>query len=94
LTIKLKSHPSGGSVIFTSGTGYVPGLSGRLNPILDTLGRYYLYADNIAIDGGKAQPVTFALGRPLRLEDVLGHRCEITIVSIIGDLSLIEYRRL
>ena len=41
------------------GTGGLPGLAGRLNPILDHLDRMYLYAANIAIDEGK--PPTGAL---------------------------------
>jgi hypothetical protein len=94
LRITLKKSPRGGSVIFPDGTGYIAGLSGRLNPILDTSGRTYLYAENIAIDGGKPQPVTFVLNVPMKLEDSDGHRVEIKIISIIGSSSLIEYRRL
>jgi hypothetical protein len=94
LTIRLKKNPLGGSVIFADGTGYIPDLSGRLNPILDSEARTYLYAVNIAIDGGKAQPVTFVPNRPMILEDVDGHRVEITIISIIHSSSLIDYRRL
>jgi hypothetical protein len=94
LRITLKKSPRGGSVIFSDGTGYITGLSGRLNPILDTLGRTYLYAENIAIDGGKTQPVTFVLNVPMTLEDLDGHRVEIKIVSIISSSSLIDYRRL
>jgi hypothetical protein len=94
MTIKLKKSVNGGSVIFIGGTGYINGLSGRLNPILDTLGRTYLYAENIAIDGGKTQPVTFVINRPIALEDSVGHKFEMEVVAIIGTSSLIEYRRL
>jgi hypothetical protein len=94
LKIRLKKSPGGGSVIFADGTGYITGLSGRLNPILDTSGRTYLYAENIAIDGGKAQPVTFVLNVPMTLEDLDSHLVEIKIVSIISSSSLIDYRRL
>lgn len=38
-------------------TGYIPGLNRRLNPIYDSSHRMYLYADNIAIDGGVKQPL-------------------------------------
>jgi hypothetical protein len=94
LRITLKKSPHGGSVIFSDGTGYLTGLSGRLNPILDTIGKTYLYAENIAIDGGKTQPVTFVLNVPMTLEDLDGHKVEIKILSIIGSASLIDYRRL
>jgi hypothetical protein len=39
-----------GSLVIDS-TGYIPGLSGRLNPILDTRNHTYLYADNISLCG-------------------------------------------
>ncbi len=94
LEIKLKKSPHGGSVIFADGIGYIPALSGRLNLILDAESRSYLYAENIAINGGKAQPATFVLNTPLTLEDLDGHKVEIKIVSIIGSSSLIDYRRL
>lgn len=60
-----------GSIVIQS-TGYIPGLQGRLNPILDSSSRTYLYADNIAVNGGKNQPVTFSLNEPLTLEDSQG----------------------
>lgn len=96
LKIRMKKRLDGGSVIFTDGTGYITGLSGRLNPILDTLGRTYLYASNIAINGGQTQPVDFVPNRPLMLEDASGHKVEIEIeiVAIIASSSLIRYRRL
>jgi hypothetical protein len=37
-----------GSLIIHA-TGYIPGLAGRLNPILDTSNRTYLYADNVSL---------------------------------------------
>ena len=53
LAIELTALPGGGSVIFPEDTGCIPGLAGRLNPIRDTHDRTYLYASNIAIDGGR-----------------------------------------
>jgi hypothetical protein len=94
LTITLQMDPNGGSIIFPDGTGYIPGLSGRLNPILDSQGRTYLYAENMAINGGKAQPVTFAINQALNLEDSYGSNFEVKIVAIIGSSSLITYRKL
>lgn len=75
------------------GTGYIPGLSGRLNPIRDDSNRAYLYADNIAIAGGKIQPVTFALNEPFVLEDAEGNRFQLRVLSIDSKVSVIEYRR-
>ena len=86
----LYSSENIGSVI-CDGTGYIPGLKGRLNPILDTINRTYLYANNIAIDGGKIQPVTFKPGVPMDLEDCDGMIMQVTIKDIQGSVSLIEY---
>src|SRR5262249_41207131 len=75
-------------------TGYINGLNGRLNPILDSLNRTYLYADNIAIEGGKNQPVTFSPNQPFLVEDSLGNQFELKVLSITNDSSTIEYRQL
>ena len=92
LAIELTPLPNGGSVVFAESTGYVPGLSGRLNPIRDTNNRTYLYASNIAINGGMQQPVTFAPhDEQLRLMDANGQERLVRIVAISGRSSLIEY---
>lgn len=75
------------------GTGYIPGLNGRLNPKLDSSQRTYLYALNIAIDGGKIQPVPFEINVPLELEDNDGIVVFATIKHIAGDLSLLQFTR-
>lgn len=92
IEIVLLSSENIGSVICNR-TGHIPGLKGRLNPILDTSNRTYLYADNIAIEGGKNQPVTFKVGVPMNLEDCEGVIMQITIVDIQGTISLIEFVR-
>jgi len=81
-----------GSVTIES-TGYIPGLKGRLNPILDTSNRTYLYADNIAIAGGVGQPATFKLNVPLELEDADGVIVFMTVKHIASRVSLIQFTR-
>ena len=92
LLLELDPITAGGAVIFSNATGHIPGLNGRLNPIRDNLDRTYLYADNIAIDEGKQQPVTFRLGKQLRLTDAYGVEIMATIVDITGRSVLVEYR--
>ena len=93
LMIELTELPGGGSVVFAEGTGYLPGLEGRLNPILDTSNRTYLYANNIAISGGKQQPVPFVPGEEeLHLMDANGSEMLVRVAAIIGRSSLLEYR--
>lgn len=90
LKVTLASSENTGSVVCMS-TGYIPGLEGRLNPILDTSNRTYLYADNIAIDGGKNQPATFKVNEPFELEDSNGVVMQVRVLHIQGRTSLLQY---
>lgn len=92
LAVDLQELTGGGSAVFTEGTGHLPGLAGRLNPILDKLERTYLYTTNVAIDKGKPQPVHFKLNQPLLLTDVNGFEWTVRFVDMIGKSSLVEYR--
>ena len=66
-------------------------MTGRLNPILDSRDRMYLYATNIAIDGGKQQPVHFKLNQPLLLTDGEGVERIVRFIDMIGKSTLLEY---
>ena len=92
LLMELTPVEAGGAVIISNSTGSIPGLHGLLNPIRDTSDRTYLYADNIAIDEGRQQPVSFWLGKPLRLTDAFGVEKSVAIIDIIGRSALVEYR--
>ena len=92
LILELDPLPSGGAAIFAEPTGHLPGLSGRLNPIRDTSDRTFLYADNIAIEEGRQQPVAFRVGKAIRLTDAYGAELLVTIVDIVGHSALLEYR--
>ncbi|MXX36997.1 MAG: AAA family ATPase [Gemmatimonadetes bacterium] len=91
LSVQLEPLSMGGSAVFTEGTGHLPNLTGRLNPILDDLDRMYLYATNVAIDNGKQQPVHFRLNQPLRLTDVNGFEWIVRFIEMIGESALLEY---
>lgn len=90
LTVTLLPSENTGSIIINS-TGYIPGLEGRLSPILDTRHRAYLYADNIAINGGVQQPTIFQVDVPLELEDSNGVVMQVRILHIQGKTSLLQY---
>ena len=90
--MKLNRLSAGGSAIFPKATGNLPGLRGRLNPKRDTSDRTYLYADNIAIEEGRQQPVSFRLGKPMKLTDAFGSELSVTIIDIVGRSVLVEYR--
>ncbi len=91
LSVELAELPSGGSIVFPEGTGHLPRLSGRLNPVQDSLDRMYLYATNIAINEGETQPVQFSLGQPLRLTDAYGSEWKVRFIEMIGKAALLEY---
>ena len=93
IALELTALPGGGGVIIPQATGYIPGLASRLNPIRDSHDRTYLYADNVAIDGGRQQPVHFDPGEELHLEDADGSERRIRILDIVGRSALVEYRR-
>ena len=94
LALELEALPDGGAVIFPEAVGSLPGLAGRLNPIRDARDRTYLYASNIAVNQGQAQPVPFLLGEPLRLTDAEGRELQARIVDIAGRSALVEYASL
>lgn len=93
LNITIEKNDDIGSLICPS-TGYIPGLDGRLNPILDTSDRTYLYANNIAINGGENQPATFEIGKPITLEDRNGVTMTVVFLRIKGDSSLLQYKKI
>jgi hypothetical protein len=93
LNITIEKNDDVGSLICPS-TGHIPGLDGRLNPILDTSNRTYLYANNIAINGGENQPATFVIGKPITLEDRNGVTMMVVFLRIKGDSSLLQYKKI
>lgn len=90
LTVTVLDSENTGSIICHS-TGHISGLEGSLNPILDTPNRMYLYADNIAIDGGVQQPATFQEDVPFELEDSNGVVMQVRILHIQARTSLLQY---
>lgn len=89
LKVTLKSVENVGSIICDS-TCHINGLKGRLNPILDSPRRYF-YADNIAIEGGKEQPVMFDLYKPVQVEDCNGIIMNLIFQFMLGQTTVIDY---
>ena len=92
LALALETDSNGGSLIIAHRAGHLPGIQGRLNPTLDNLDRMYLYADNIAINDGMAQPVHFALNEPMRLTDALGATATLWVREMLGASCVFDYR--
>ena len=90
--IRMQPLVNGGSLIIAKRTGHLPGIQGRLNPILDNLDRTYLYADNVAIDDGLQQPVQFSLNEPVRLTDSMGAVATLWFREMVGSSCVFDYR--
>jgi hypothetical protein len=86
-----QSHGTGS--IIMNGTGHVPDLVGRLNPILDRENRRYLYASDISINNGASQPVSFQLNENLHVEDEKGAQFQLRVVAMKARSSLVEFTR-
>ena len=91
LELRMEQLADGGSLIIPSRTGHLPGIQGRLNPILDALDRTYLYAGNIAINDGAQHPVYFALNDPIRLTDANGAKATVWFREMLGESSVFDY---
>ncbi len=91
LDVHLQPAPEGGSQVIANRSGHLPGIRGLLNPMLDSLDRTYLYADNVAINDGQAQPVQFALNEPVRLTDSLGAGATLWFREAVGAPCVFDY---
>ncbi len=92
LEVRVSPEPTGGSMIIANRRGHLPGVRGRLNPILDSLDRSYLFADNIAINDGVQQPVHFSLNEAVRLTDSMGAEATLWFREMVGSSSVFDYR--
>ena len=92
LDVEMPAERRGGSTIFRTGSGDLPGLVGRLNPIRDSLGRTYIYGDNLSFQDSPDQPYAFSVEKPFMVEDAFGTVFEVTIKAILGRTSLVDFR--
>ncbi len=91
LNIELRKNNDIGSMIL-NGTGYIPGIEGRLNPILDQSNRTYLYANNISINNGSLQqPIYFQFKENISIVDCSGKTADIRIHRIIQKCTVLDY---
>jgi hypothetical protein len=93
ITVNLKPSDTKNSTVIES-SGELPGIEGRVNPILDNLKRLYLYAQKIGLlenNRPAQQPISFTLKRDIDAETVAGKRFKICIVDITQRVSLVEY---
>ena len=92
LDLRMAQLADGGSLVIANRTGHLPGIKGRLNPVLDDLDRTYLHTENVAVNDGAQQPVHFALNEPLRLTDANGVRATVWFREMLGTSAAFDYR--
>ncbi len=84
-----KTARSGSAIIKKSGD--IPGVKGKIEPVLKPNKGFSLYADNIAIEGGKHQPYNFELNKSISLEDNGGNIIHLTFRFFQGRIALVDY---
>ena len=92
LKLRMEPEANGGSLIIANRSGHLPGIRGRLNPMLDSLDRTYLSADNVAINDGLQQPVQFKIDEAVRLTDSMGASATLWFREMRGSSSVFDYR--
>ncbi|MFD2563814.1 TIR domain-containing protein [Aquimarina rubra] len=90
IEVTIEKSNNSGSVIINK-SGHIPGISGKIEPVLKPDKGLSLYADNIAVDGGKHQPYDFALDTAISLEDNEGNRAHVTFRFFQGRIALIDF---
>lgn len=92
IKVTIEKVTGSGSIILNK-SGEVPGISGRIKPILKSNNGTALYADNIAIEGGKHQPYDFELNKSISVEDNEGNILHLTFRFFKGRIALIDYHK-
>lgn len=92
LELRMKPAADGGSFIIANRSGHLPGIRGRLNPMLDSLDRTYLSADNVAINDGLQQPMQLKIDEAVRLTDSMGASATLWFREMRGSSSVFDYR--
>ena len=92
IEVRMRPAPDGGSLIIANQAGHLPGIRGRLHPVLDELDRTWLHADTLAINDGASQPVRINLNEPVDLTDSLGVRATLWFREMVGTSCVFDYR--
>jgi len=92
IKVKIEKEKETGSIIINK-SGKIPGISGRIEPIIKPDKQLSLYADNIAIEGGKYQPYDFMLNTSISLEDNEGNVIHLTFRFFQGRIALIDFNK-
>ncbi|TPN83937.1 toll/interleukin-1 receptor domain-containing protein [Aquimarina algicola] len=92
IVVTIEKTKDSGSIILNK-SGEIPGISGKIEPIVKPNKKLSLYADNIAIEEGQYQPFDFELNNALCLEDNQGNIVYLTFRFFKGRIALIDYSK-
>ncbi|SEM07887.1 hypothetical protein SAMN04487910_4078 [Aquimarina amphilecti] len=92
IEVTIEKTNNSGSVIINK-SGQIPGISGKIEPVLKSDKNLSVYADNIAIEGGKDQPYDFELNKSIVLEDNKGNIVHLTFRFYQARIALIDFYR-
>lgn len=91
--VVMKPSATKGSAVIQR-AGFLPGIKGSVNPIIDSSKRLFLYTTQIGLQKGgqpAQQPIEFALNRPIDAQTATGQKFKIYIVEITQEVSLLEF---
>lgn len=91
IVVILKQGTPYGSIISSQNWVSIPGLEGYIDVKVNSSSKTYIYTQNIAVDGGKHQPVYFDVNQPLILEDRHYTKKKILVRFIREKISLIDF---
>ncbi|WP_025743565.1 TIR domain-containing protein [Aquimarina pacifica] len=92
IQVTIEKKGESGSIII-NGTGEIPGISGKIEPVSRSGDALWLSADNVAIEGGVPQPYNFELNKSISLEDNAGNIINLVFIFFQGRIALIDYSR-
>ncbi len=90
IVVTIEKSENFGSMIINK-SGHIPGISGKIQPVLQPDKKLSLYADNIAIEGGMNQPYDFELNKSISLEDNEGNVIHLTFRFFQGRIALLDF---
>ncbi len=92
IEVTIEKTKETGSIIINK-SEEIPGVTGRVKPVIMPNGKFSLFADNIAIEGGVYQPYDFELNKSICIEDNGGNIIHLTFRFFQGRIALIDYSK-
>ena len=89
----LKKSPTKNSAVIHR-SGFLPGIDGSINPILDNSSRTYIYTRKIGLEHKSRpalQPLYFSLNKPIDAVSPTGRNFKIWVIDITQQVSVVEY---